>query len=328
MCGRFALGSRQAVDEMQGYDVQVGEWVNEEHFIPRHNIAPHSMAPVIRRSDPGSSRNNSQSDKLVMHTMRWGLVPNWFKFEDKSLNTTNARSENLIQGGGMWNSIKGKRRCAVLCQGYYEWLTKGKDKLPHFVKHKDGKLMLMAGLYDSVVLEGQTEQLYTFSIVTTAAAKDFAWLHERQPVILSSDESLRKWLDTSSQKWTDDLEDLLAPYSDTLSPLECYQVPKEVGKVGNESSTFIEPAINRIQAMFSKQKQSHPPIASSSTKPKRKRSTTPPPVEDSDSDVVILDTPPAKKKAPSSKSKSPEVSKRQKSKQSTNKTTLDSFFSK
>lgn len=37
-----------------------------------------------------------------------------------------------------------------------------------------------------------------------------------------------------------------------------YQVPKEVGKVGTESSTFIEPVSNRkdgIQAMFSKQVQ-------------------------------------------------------------------------
>ena len=31
---------------------------------------------------------------------------------------------------------------------YYEWLTKGKEKLPHFTKRKDGKLLLLAGLYD------------------------------------------------------------------------------------------------------------------------------------------------------------------------------------
>jgi putative SOS response-associated peptidase YedK len=38
---------------------------------------------------------------------------------------------------------------------YFEWLTKGKDKLPHFTRHKGGdRLMLLAGLYDSVILEG------------------------------------------------------------------------------------------------------------------------------------------------------------------------------
>ena len=53
-----------------------------------------------------------------MQTMKWGLVPHWSKSEDKSLNTINARSENLVDGGGMWASIKGKNRCAIPCQGY------------------------------------------------------------------------------------------------------------------------------------------------------------------------------------------------------------------
>jgi putative SOS response-associated peptidase YedK len=38
--------------------------------------------------------------------------------------------------------------------GYYEWLKKGKDKIPHFTKRPDGKIMLLAGLWDSVQYEG------------------------------------------------------------------------------------------------------------------------------------------------------------------------------
>lgn len=60
-----------------------------------------------------------------------------------------------------------------------------------------------------------------------------------------------------------------------------YQVPKEVGKVGTESATFIEPIANRkdgIQAMFSKQKQAQ----QSPVKPKRKRSPSPSTVFDAD----------------------------------------------
>jgi hypothetical protein len=59
-------------------------------------------------------------------------------------------------------------------------------------------------------------------------------------------------------------------------------VPKEVGKVGTESATFIEPIENRkdgIQAMFSKQKQAQ----QTPVKPKRKRSTSPSPVPDATS---------------------------------------------
>jgi putative SOS response-associated peptidase YedK len=49
--------------------------------------------------------------------MMWGLVPHWSKHLDKNLNTINARSENIVNGGGMWASVK-KNRCAVLSQGY------------------------------------------------------------------------------------------------------------------------------------------------------------------------------------------------------------------
>jgi len=47
---------------------------------------------------------------------------------------------------------------------YYEWLTKGKDKLPHFIKRKDNRLLLMAGLYDSVVLEGETVGILVYQL--------------------------------------------------------------------------------------------------------------------------------------------------------------------
>ncbi|KAI0920398.1 hypothetical protein AcV5_010144 [Taiwanofungus camphoratus] len=237
--------------------------------------------------------------------MKWGLVPHWSKHEDASLSTVNARSENLVDGVGMYTSIKGKKRCAVICQGYdllsyliphllqsfisyYEWLKKGKERLPHFTKRRDGHLMLLAGLYDRVVLEGESQPLWTFTIVTTAANKEFQWLHDRQPVILSSVAALNTWLDTSSQTWATELTKLVEPYNDPAAPLTCYQVPKEVGKVGTESPTFIQPIAQRkdgIQAMFAKQKEA----SSSKISPtKRKPSRSPPlaidvPDEDNDS---------------------------------------------
>ena len=54
----------------------------------------------------------------MMHSMRWGLVPHWSKAEPPTLNTINARAENLEEGGGMWGSIKGRKRCVVVAQGY------------------------------------------------------------------------------------------------------------------------------------------------------------------------------------------------------------------
>lgn len=58
-----------------------------------------------------------------------------------------------------------------------------------------------------------------------------------------------------------------------------YQVPKEVGKVSAESSTFVEPIANRkdgIQAMFSRQTQAQSsPTKESSKKRKRNSSSSP-----------------------------------------------------
>lgn len=178
--------------------------------------------------------------------MKWGLVPHWTKSENLKLNTINARAESLIEGTSMWDKIKGTNRCLVLTQGYvdiwsftsvrdetialrryYEWLQKGKQRLPHFTRRKDGKLMLLAGMYDKALLEsapGQSTELWTFTIVTTAANKEFEWLHDRQPVILTSQEAMNTWLDTSSQTWTPSLEQLLLPYSDPSASLEWYDL--------------------------------------------------------------------------------------------------------
>ncbi|KAI0742758.1 hypothetical protein C8Q80DRAFT_1190615 [Daedaleopsis nitida] len=310
MCGRFALGlSQEDIQAMHGYNVQIGEWVGQDQFVPRYNVAPRSNAPVIRRRDdnqgssssgsgssgpsasqPGASTTSSNFDPqaggpksattgtasseqgrrsqepdlrdtsstqtgppLMLHTMRWGIVPHYVKHEDPTLKTINARCEALIEEPrGMWASIKGRKRCAVVCQGYYEWLKKGKERLPHFTKHADGRLMLLAGLWDCVVLEGNSEPLWTFTIVTTSASKGLSWLHDRQPVILPDEAALTAWLDTSSGKWSPQLDKLCDPYE----PLTCYQVPKEVGKVGIESPIFIEPIAERkdgIQAMFARQ---------------------------------------------------------------------------
>ncbi|KAF7426539.1 hypothetical protein PC9H_008908 [Pleurotus ostreatus] len=252
MCGRYALPHQQVhrVAEHPAHP-NVGEWIDEDRFVPRYNIAPRTYAPVIRRrSLSESSSQSSQSDSredLIMQTMRWGLVPS---------------SENFVEGsGGIWGSIKGKKRCAVVAHGYYEWLTKGKDKLPHFIKHTDSPLMLMAGLYDCVTLKNSDTPLWTFTIVTTPANPSLSWLHDRQPLILSSPEALRTWLDTSLQSWTPELTKLVIhptnSSTDREGKLECYQVPKEVGKVGTESPSYIEPVSQRkdgIEAMFAKAK--------------------------------------------------------------------------
>jgi putative SOS response-associated peptidase YedK len=92
-----------------------------------------------------------------LQSMKWGLIPFWTKRNPdygSMMKTINCRDDSLIENKGMWTSMKQKKRCVVIAQGFYEWLKKGKDKLPHYTKRKDGKLMCLAGLWDCVQYEG------------------------------------------------------------------------------------------------------------------------------------------------------------------------------
>ncbi|KAL8990699.1 MAG: hypothetical protein Q9169_008060 [Polycauliona sp. 2 TL-2023] len=176
--------------------------------------------------------------------MKWGLVPFWTKRNPdygSVMRTINARDDSLAQSGGMWNTMKQKKRCIVVAQGFYEWLKKngGKEKIPHFTKRKDGQLMCFAGLWDCVQYEGSEEKHYTYTIITTDSNKQLSFLHDRMPVILENgSDTLRTWLDPTRSEWSKELQSLLKPFD---RELECYPVSKEVGKVGNNSPTFIVP---------------------------------------------------------------------------------------
>lgn len=59
------------------------------------------------------------------------------------------------------------------------------------------------------------------------------------PVVFENgSEEMRTWLDPGRYTWSKELQSLLKPYD---GELEVYAVSKEVGKVGNNSPTFIIP---------------------------------------------------------------------------------------
>lgn len=112
--------------------------------------APNREADAQPEADPKTS--------YKLQSMKWGLIPFWTKRNPdyaSMLKTINCRSDSLSTPGGMWASMKARKRCIVIAQGFYEWLKTGpKDKLPHYVKRTDGQLMCFAGLWDCVQYEG------------------------------------------------------------------------------------------------------------------------------------------------------------------------------
>ena len=106
---------------------------------------------------------------------------------------------------------------------------------------------------------GSEDKLYTYTIITTDSNQQLKFLHDRMPVILDQDSwQIRTWLDPNRSEWSKELQSVLKPFA---GELECYPVSKDVGKVGNNSPTFIIPVSssankNNIANFFSNAKGS------------------------------------------------------------------------
>ncbi|KAK6209322.1 hypothetical protein LQW54_006427 [Pestalotiopsis sp. IQ-011] len=213
-------------------------------------------------SDEQGDDGAAKETHYKLQSMKWGLIPFWTKRNPdygSMMKTINCRDDSLAQGGGMWSTMKARKRCIVVAQGFYEWLKRegSRDKIPHFVKRRDGHLMCFAGLWDCVQYDDddddgggdddngaqkrsrQKQMHYTYTIITTDSNAQLRFLHDRMPVILDNgSEALRTWLDPGRHEWTKELQGLLKPFQ---GELEVYPVSKEVGKVGNNSPTFVVP---------------------------------------------------------------------------------------
>jgi hypothetical protein len=82
------------------------------------------------------------------------------------------------------------------------------------------------------------------------------------PVILDNgSEGLRTWLDPKRYEWSKELQNLLRPFE---GELEIYPVNKDVGKVGNNSPSFIIPIDSKENksniANFFAKDSSKPPV--------------------------------------------------------------------
>ncbi|KAM0542030.1 hypothetical protein ACHAPJ_013005, partial [Fusarium lateritium] len=265
MCGRYALALRpsQIRQMLEDDGLEIDDTPHDDgDDAPRnsYNFAPGYHGIVYRADTPDqgagsqdkhqeNQKTNAQSStkaekhvQYKLQSMKWGLIPFWTKRNPdygSMLKTINCRDDSLSSPGGLWASMKARKRCIVIAQGFYEWLKNGKDKLPHYVKRQDGRLMMFAGLWDCVQYEGSEEKLYTYTIITTDSNSELKFLHNRMPVLLDSQSSaVTTWLDPSRNQWSNELQSLLKPFE---GELEVYPVSKDVGKVGNNSPTFIIP---------------------------------------------------------------------------------------
>jgi putative SOS response-associated peptidase YedK len=131
VCGRFTL--RTPADRL-------GELFDLDDIPalePRYNIAPTQPVAIIRTAEMSGRR------ELTM--ARWGLVPFWAKDVQMAAKSINARSESIADKPTFREAFR-RRRCLVLADGFYEWKTEGKVKIPYYIHLADGRPFYFAGL--------------------------------------------------------------------------------------------------------------------------------------------------------------------------------------
>lgn len=188
MCARYTLTKDLSILEaILAFVSRIGV------FVPRYNIAPRQMAPVLV----------AENGRPVLKMMRWGIMPPWAEPDGRPRELINARAET-VHVKPAFRRLLDRQRCLVPADGFYEWKRDGTRAIPYYFSRNDAALFCFAGLWDQDHTSasrdlfenssGETAQpggpptSERFLILTTAANEVVRPVHDRMPVILPPDQ--------------------------------------------------------------------------------------------------------------------------------------------
>ena len=192
MCGRYTLTTPGGRALAERFDVADAF---EPATLGRFNVCPTEPIAIV-----------TEDGERAVQTVRWGLVPPWAHELGKGFQPINARAETAATKSPfaeLWE--RPERRCLVLADGWYEWLKaekKGADRIPFRYTVDQGAPFAFAGLWGRRRIRG--ELVHSALILTCAANKVAAPVHDRMPCVLAGPEEGAAWLAGES-------EGLLAP---------------------------------------------------------------------------------------------------------------------
>ena len=174
------------------------------------------------------------TDDKEIQLMQWALIPSTTKDlreRDKYVAGNwyrNARAEDVFNKWPYKHLIE-RKRCIFPSTGYYEYHhNNNKTVTLYYIYLKDDPIFSMGGLYDIWENPVTKEQLHSFSLLTTAANRLTAEIHNggqfphRMPLILHKEDE-EKWVDPNLNK--DGILSLLKVYSD--ENMGAYPVSKD-----------------------------------------------------------------------------------------------------
>lgn len=214
MCYRYTLATpREDLITLFGIEPPLLE--------PRYNIALTQAVPAVRLVE--GTRNWGM--------FRFGLIPRWSR-DPKPAGFGNARGETVAEKPAFRDAFQ-KRRCLVAADGFYEWETVGKQKLPWRITLANGGPFAFAGIWETWT-NPEGRAIDSLAILTAGAIEPIAHFHDRSPVILD-----REHHDRYLTAPADSLTDLIAPYP--APRLRAFRVGTQVNRTGYRGADCIEP---------------------------------------------------------------------------------------
>lgn len=212
MCGRFSLVAteRKIQEQIPSLDLS-----GTSSLRANYNIAPTQHAYVITDEHP-----------TRLNYFTWGLVPFWANDGKNSGKLINARSESIATKPSFRIPIR-QKRCLVIADSFYEWRREGGQKLPYRILPKDGKLLVMAGIWDTWA-KGNGYPVNSFSIITTTPNEEMKSIHNRMPVLMTEQVQQELWLGKTPLQT---VLNMLHPAPDET--LKAYRVSMAVNSVHN-----------------------------------------------------------------------------------------------
>jgi putative SOS response-associated peptidase YedK len=204
MCGRFT--QNYTWEEVYAFLKVFG---TPRNLRPHYNIAPTTIVDVIRLDREG---------RRELVSMRWGLVPYFWKKSLKEVPATfNARAETIAEKPMFRDSFK-RRRCIIPASRFFA------DGSP---------ILAFAGLWDRWIDPATKEELLSCTVIVSGASDWMTPYHDRMPVLLPA-QDFDAWLNGSLGA------DALRPATESV--LREWPVSRRVNRtgVGDDDPTIVE----------------------------------------------------------------------------------------
>lgn len=192
---------------------------------PRYNISPGTPLLSLRR----------EQGHLLAEPLFWGFTPAWAASEAGDAGHANARVEGIFEKPTFRDAAR-QRRCLVPVDGYYEWKTEGRLKIPYYFRAADGGPLAFAGLWSLQVVPGGPPRR-SLCLLTVAPNREAGEVHSRMPVLLPPDRR-NDWL---SERALD--PEAFADFAVTAPDrsLSMQRVSVDVNRVSIDAPHLVEP---------------------------------------------------------------------------------------